>query len=204
MISKHYMVLDLETTGLPKTKGFGRYYEPSDLAMYETSRIVSIAWMILDSNLEEKEKEYFIVKPNNFNISNQSISIHGITEAYAHENGIQLKDIVNVLEKTLNSYTDIEIVAHNVNFDTNILLSELFRSGSMDLYDKFMSLKRFCTMKHGKDIMQCSKFPRLGELYFFLLQKELTNAHHALSDVESCAKILKNILMNSSSSKPII
>ena len=114
------LVFDTETTGLPTMKRFNVYHEPSLVNYYKNSRIIELAYIIYDEEGNCVKTESNLVKPNNFIIENSHI--HGITQENAVENG---KDIESVIQLMNNDLTNVDtIVAHNIDFDINILLSE--------------------------------------------------------------------------------
>lgn len=179
------LVLDIETTGLPQTKGFGNYYNPKEINKYNSSRIVSIA--LLNDNMEK----YSIIKPNDFTIKNSHF--HGITQENAVKNGISLKDFFNpsILQEIENS--DI-ILGHNIDFDINVLLSELYRNELYGIYYLLEKKNRKCSMKMGKDFFKLDKVPKLSELYYTFFKKEFKNQHNALSDARACYDCYKKML----------
>ena len=67
------LTFDVESTGLPKTKGFNNYYDYKELKYYDNSRIVSIAWNLLYKKKLISSK-YFIIKPKDFKVDENSIS----------------------------------------------------------------------------------------------------------------------------------
>jgi DNA polymerase III epsilon subunit-like protein len=114
-----------------------------------------------DDSAEPTLKKSIIIKPEGFTILNSHI--HGITHDYASSEGINIEEALDIL------YADFKsaefVVAHNANFDVNILLSECFRHDKIDLYDMINKLNIICTMKTGKAHMHYYKYPKLVELY---------------------------------------
>ena len=147
------LVLDIETTGLPQTKGFGNYYNPKEINKYNSSRIVSIA--LLNDNMEK----YSIIKPNDFTIKNSHF--HGITQENAVKNGISLKDFFNpsILQEIENS--DI-ILGHNIDFDINVLLSELYRNELYGIYYLLEKKNRKCSYSRHRSRHLGSSHERLA------------------------------------------
>ena len=190
------MILDLETTGLPIRKGFNNYYHYSNLNKYDTSRIVQISWGIYKQDGEKILLRDFVIKPSGFNIPEQSTKIHGIPHNYAKKYGIELLKVIEYLEKDINKIN--VIIAHNLNFDINILLSELYRFKNFNLTNKIKNTKKICTAQTTKGILQIKiiinyeyiyKLPNLVELYYWCFGKELTGAHNSKKDVTNLSKI---------------
>lgn len=111
--------IDTETSGLPKI-----WDAPaSDLDNWP--RLVQIAWIVCDSKLNILDKYHSMVHPRDFEISEDSTRVHGITETRAirYGKGIHqvLSDFVSVAEKA--DY----LVAHNTDFDLSVILAEIER-----------------------------------------------------------------------------
>ena len=119
------IVFDLETTGLPMKNNNGDYYNYEDIKFYDKSRIVSICWNIYNDLGEIISCNYHIIKSMDFDINNNSYAtkLNGITKEKSN-NGKNIKKILlNFSDDCKNC--DI-LVAHNINFDYNIILSECF------------------------------------------------------------------------------
>lgn len=192
------LIFDCETTGLPRKSksinGLGQRQQDNNnksklnyknLEEFDSARLVSISWFLTqgDSIIEQF---YFIIKPIDWIINQESTNIHGITHEYALENGADIKCVL------INFYTCLKrcknIVAHNIQFDENIIKSELFRLNFIDAVDEFKLKNTICTMAKGRKYMKSRKFPKLSELYKFLYNEEITNAHCALDDTKHCFK----------------
>ena len=193
------LILDVETTGLP-LKSARRYPYYKDSKSYDTSRVISVSWIITSSKNRVLEKHYYVIKPIDFRISRESTTIHGITRRDAMDTGILFTEAVAHLRKSLANHPCKVIVAHNIFFDFNILLSEFYRIRAHDMITAFYSMERFCTMMNGKKKLGLSKFPKLVDLYLTLTGTKLENAHNALADAEGCSMCFTALLDMSSSS----
>jgi DNA polymerase III epsilon subunit-like protein len=176
-------VFDTETSGLYVPLK-DRYKLPNYkyLNNYNSCRILSISW-ILAQGKKQLSSSYFLVKPDGFHISEESIKVHGITKEVAMK-GYDRSYVFNALYKDLQE-ADI-LVAHNLDFDLNTLSSELYRYRQNATLNTLQSKPRFCTMKEGKVLMKSLKFPKLEALYSFLYNEQLENAHNALYDAQYC------------------
>lgn len=191
---------DLETTGLPRTVDFYTYYPYKELAYYENSRIVQIAVVVYEriSNEFVKIAEHdYIIKPNNFEIKNSNI--HGIEQKTADFAGIEFTQAIEFLRKDLES-ADL-LIAHNIKFDKNVLLSELYRNKLLQDCKTIESTPIFCTSESCKDITNIKykgssrlKQPKLIELYEFLFNNVPDNLHNALQDTRVLAKCFFELL----------
>ena len=180
------LVFDTETTGLPKSK------ESADKNPNNWPHIVSISWVILENDKIIKEASY-IIYPQAWSIPPESTKIHGITDSKARECGTQLKFVME--EFMLENYD--YMVAHNLNFDYNVLVNAI----KWDLHKDVFLKPGFCTMNLSKNLCKIQgqygyKYPKLKELYFYVFKKypEENLLHSSLYDT----KILCEILQTSS------
>ena len=107
------VVFDTETTGLPT--GRGPYW---NTAIYNSCRIVSISWIASDTG---SHPIYYIVKPDGFVSSPESIAIHGITHDIAMNTGVPFTDIMNHFFHDLERMgSQTLLVAHNLPVELGI------------------------------------------------------------------------------------
>jgi len=180
------LIFDTETSGLPITKSFNNYFHPEELKYYESSRIVQIAYKILDNDNIEIKSYTTIIKPDNFIIKNEII--HHISQEKAEKEGIPFIDMINIF------YEDIKIcdtiIAHNLNFDKNVLLSECYRCGLKEVVDEIQKKKEYCTMLEGHKMIGGGnkKFPRLIDLYSCFYKEPWNQIHDAMDDCIKCER----------------
>ena len=115
-----FLVFDTETSGLPGDPRFSAEY------VKNWPRIVQLSWGIYNSNGEELNFYDFIIKPEGFKINEESIKFHGITDEIAHKEGHNIKDVLEIFKNSLRK--DNYIVAHNSEFDMNVLGAECIRN----------------------------------------------------------------------------
>ena len=173
--------LDLETSGLPVTKGFNRYHDPKESIFYDPSRIIEIGIVVCQHGVV-MVRESFLIKPDDFTIHNSHI--HGISQQEAENNGFPIKKVLDNVFKMLSDVS--KIVCHNKGFDINILLSECYRYQCNELAQRIINMEQDCTMEMGKQYMNVKKSPKLIELYEHLLKEKLDQKHRALDDAEAC------------------
>jgi DNA polymerase III epsilon subunit-like protein len=99
--------------------------------------------------------------------------------------GISIKHALAFLYLDLINYECNTFIAHNVEFDKNILLSECYRLDYQPIIEKLKGLKDYCTMKDNKIF---NRWPKLGDLYEELFNKKIIIDHRSLSDVDVCHK----------------
>lgn len=171
-----YLFLDTETTGLPYD------YKLSAKNTDNWPRLVSLAYILCDESLDIEEDGYFIIKPVGYKIPSEASDIHGITNDYAIEHGIDINKVLMDISE-LVSKTDI-IVGHNVDFDIKVIDAEFYRRYN----EAKIGLKPYiCTKEESTDFcaLPNNKWPSLQELYKKLFNKEIINAHNAMSDVRA-------------------
>ncbi len=191
-----HIVIDLETTGLPcqKPSPFRGYYPYTQVSRYESSRIVSICWIVLDDDFKETVRTYHVIKPDGFSIPIESTRIHGISHDEAVNIGVSIEQVIRELHQAAKNCR--YFVAHNVHFDRNVLLSELHRYNANATLNKIKYLKTYCTMKNGRPYTALRKMPKLTELYKSIHNEEMTNAHNALDDAVHCCKCYTYMMMH--------
>jgi DNA polymerase III epsilon subunit-like protein len=168
------LFIDLETNGLPTTKNWHNYYPFRELQYYETSRVIQIAVKkyvklgdekmpkkksinisVCDDKRYAVENKYvlveshdYIISPDGFKIENTEF--HSITQDIAKSNGIPFK---RAIEKIKHLFRGV-LIAHNIKFDSNVLLSEMFRYGLYDQIAQVENMNQFCTSYATAPILQ--------------------------------------------------
>ena len=108
-----HLFVDLETNGLPKSRY--AFYDDID----NWPRVVQVAWAVYTSDGKRNSIHNFIVYPEDFEISDESASIHGITTDRAREEGTALNKVLKEFNKELeNAQT---IISHNIDGSSPIL-----------------------------------------------------------------------------------
>lgn len=191
-------MFDLETTGLPSQAGmrFGEYHDHTDTAKYDEARVVQISYMVCDDDLNRLSMHDALINSRGaFKISNSSI--HGITDARSRAEGEDFDAVIQRFRIALRDATTL--VAHNAQFDVNVLKAELFRRGHMDVLEEMSSKRVVCTMKACKGVVKAlnvymrPKYPSLRELYEFATDKPMIKAHNAMYDVLNLHEAIKSL-----------
>ena len=198
-----YLIIDTETTGLPILFGFDKFPPPTDHRRYDTSRMVHIAWKIIDKNYNEVCFKNFIIKRDGFEINNTQF--HGITNEISDEKGVDITVALSELEKDLENCTTI--IAHNLKFDYNVIVNHCYRYDRFLLTELMESKEKYCTMKQSTNILKLPtryasnkfKYPSLKELYQYYFKTDFEGAHDAYYDVEACCKCFCELISSSSS-----
>jgi DNA polymerase III epsilon subunit-like protein len=192
------IVFDTETTNIPPRKN-GAFHDPSDYNAYNNCRLVSIAWKIctVDHIILD---QYDMIIPVGFSIPQDSVAIHGITDDIASKGGSPLALVMSNLWDDIVDYDVRTIVAHNIEFDVAIVLSEMYRLGLNAECTMFKSLEKLCTMQGGMHLLKLKKYPKLVDLYTHFYPSDTTtsqNAHNAEWDTHMCYQCFKSIVSQS-------
>ena len=191
------LIIDVETIGLPERGSlpFGENPPFDQLNKYESARMVQISMMLCNENLEQVEMLDFIIKRDGFNIENSNF--HGITNAISSEKGMSLSEVALILSNKLKHIS--HIIAHNANFDISIIKSELHRLSLSSIIEEINSKQVLCTMNLTKSIVKAKnkynkiKDPSLSELYKFVFNKNIENAHNSNYDVINLHSSIKQL-----------
>lgn len=152
---------------------------------YNDCRIVQIAWHIYSNTGDLLESACYFIKPT-FTIPAKAIEIHGITQEMAESQGIHMVKLLGILKDKLPHIS--HIVAHNLEFDKKVLLSEMARYDAMELFQQFENKRGVCTML--QNTLPGQRWPKLADLYKRLFHKDPEGRlHHADTDVQLCADI---------------
>ena len=105
------------------------YKEPFELIYKTIDQIKEFKIIIIDNDNNVISKKNCYVKPDTFDVPYESTLIHGLDIDYLNKNGVSIHEIFLDLKKifmdSLNPIT--KIISHNIDFDINILKSELYR-----------------------------------------------------------------------------
>ena len=173
------LVLDTETTGLPRQAG---------LRLVRWPRLVEAAWLLLDETGELLEVQSHLVRPEGFTVPATATAVHGIPDALVREEGEALAGVLAALMRSVDAAR--LIVGHNVAFDLGVIRSELVRAG---MEDRIRTLPTCCTMRTGAPLVGARgprgyRWPTLGELHLRLFAEPLVGRHRALVDAQACAR----------------
>ena len=188
------LIFDTETNGLPECPYYGKFPDYWNLSKYKNSRVVQISYILTDDEYNIIEERDTIIKKDNFTITNSRF--HGITESISESEGIPFEQFAEIFYNVLKKCN--LIVAHNIDFDINVLRSELYRYNLHYIIETIDTKKFLCTMKGTKELVKATfknssvlKDPNLKELYFFATGEHLENHHNSLYDTQNLYTVVK-------------
>ena len=178
-----FLIFDTETTGLPK-----KWKAP--LTDFDNwPRMVQLAWQCHDEKGNFIFAKNHVITPDGYTVPEDVVAVHGITTEIAHEKGIPLK------EALLDFIEDVKkakfIIGHNVEFDINIVGSELLRC---EMEEIMTTSPRLCTKIESTEYCAIRnksgglKSPTLTELHVKLFGVPFPEAHNAAADVEATSR----------------
>lgn len=184
------LFFDTETTGIPPQNKDKSFQDPINYSYYDNSRLVEIAWQLVDKNNQVISSKSFYVKIEGFTIPEQVTSIHGITNETCYKEGVDILTILDIFHQDLLK-SDI-ISAYNVEFDRHIILSEIYRQNLTEIANYFKNKKYFCSMKLMMNFLQTTRWISLKDAYVSIFKEEF-KAHKALDDVIAMVKCYSSV-----------
>ena len=186
------LFFDTETTGIPDRSAKW----DTDFADYP--HVVQMAW------IHGCKVENHIIRPDGWEIPDDTVAVHGITTEYALEHGEPFAAVVDIF---IQDCHDAGLICgHNIHFDTGIVKANILRELGREYYDAndvetaLYKGKRIDTMRPTMKWVDARmangrvKFPNLGELYSRCFPGETFPAHNAIEDVKAVARCLPVIL----------
>lgn len=177
-----YLFFDTETNG--KAKDFNAPVQDLD----NWPRITQLGWQLYNDNEELISEGSYLIKPDGWEIPNEQFFIdNNMSTERCEEFGIPL---VEAVTKFIEDLEKAEyMIAHNMQFDINVLGAELIR---LNMVPKKQT-KKICTMKESTNFCKLPgfrgyKWPTLTELHVKLFGEEFEGAHDALDDVSATAR----------------
>lgn len=155
--------------------------------------IVQLAALRVDEETHEvKQTLSVIVKPEGWNIDDETIEIHGITKEYAMDVGVPEK---LALEMFLAFHDGCsKRIAYNTTFDNRIIRIATKRYSSEAVIDEWKEGGYECAMILARKVMseqtnEKLKNQKLEVAYKHFTGRELVGAHNALNDTNACMDV---------------
>ena len=175
------LFLDCETTGIPDLAA------KWDVDFMQYPHVVQMAW------IHGCKVESHIIRPDGWEIPDESVEIHGITNEYAKEHGEPFASVVDMFVRDCHEAG--LICGHNIHFDTSIIKANILRELGREYYDAsdvetaLYKGKRIDTMRSTMKWVDARN--SWGKLKF---PGETFQAHDALEDTKAVARCLPIIV----------
>jgi DNA polymerase-3 subunit epsilon len=198
------MIFDVETSGLIPNNSEG-------VPLSNLPHILQISFVIFDTQYwgVEKSVNTYINVPQAVKILPMITELTGITREMCDKGD----SIINALCEFQKEYARCDmIVAHNINFDRNMICIEMRRNKDELIslfdsnlvfnaeYEKSNSKEIYCTMNMGRNVCKIErmskagkpyyKSPKLSELYEYLFGMTPMDLHNSLVDTYICMRCL--------------
>lgn len=167
-----YLFFDTETNGFPPK-----------------ARMTQLAFILTDAEGNILKQYESLIKPNGWVIPKEKFFIdNNMSTERCEEHGKPVFEALREFQEALklSQYK----IAHNINFDNQIVQNELIFAGIS--HQMFEFKKRCCTMLSTVDFVGAlnrwgkpGKWPTLTELHVKLFECEFEGAHDALDDVKA-------------------
>lgn len=208
------LVFDVETTGLIPKNG----YENIEKCPY----ILQLSFIVYDTNKCEIKRTFnsYVSIDDCVEVTPKITELTGISKETCKTGG---KPIEYVLTEFYNEYQSCDvIVAHNIDFDKEMIAIEVTRNHSKmiengclypsllfnKIYNSVHSKEIYCTMRNGRDFCDLwteakanganakrfKKNPKLSELYYKIFNTIPSGLHDALVDTDVCLKCYVHLM----------
>lgn len=178
-----YLVFDTETTGLPKN------WKAPMSEVDNWPRVIQLAWALFNEKREMVQVRCDLIKPDGWVIPKEKFWIdNGFDQFTSLKNGIPIDNALDAFIEALEQSN--YLIAHNMNFDHNIVGAEMLRRGKSTAY----KTQKVCTMEASTPVLKLRgrfgdfKWPKLEELHRYLFSEMFENAHDAGADVKACGR----------------
>ena len=179
-----YLFFDTETNGLPKTE----IINGKPTKVYP--RVIQLAYILLNDNFEEVQSYCELIYPDGWEIPNDRFWIeNGYSTEQNKLKGVNIRVALNFFSQAIDQCHTM--VAHNIAFDTPVLVSEMQR---YKISANNKNSKKICTMLSTIDFCKLPsqrggfKWPKLIELHEKLFGVGFDGAHDALEDVRATVR----------------
>lgn len=177
-------------------------------------RLVQLGALLCEETGVERAVIDLIIRPEGWTIPDEAAGIHGISTELATAAGVSIVSAMLLFSELLACAK--LIVAHNIDFDSLIIESELKRrgtDGARQCFEKFRATPSVCTMRATTPICKLPgqykdfKWPKLTEAYQHFFGGLPADSHTAIADARACARIwfhLQTLEINRDSNAVVI
>ncbi len=180
-MNAYLLFVDTETSGLPKD--WSKPYSDRD----NWPHLVQVAWEVYTPQGELLKSENAYIRPSDYEMSAESLRIHGISREFLENNGESRYSVLQRLQQDLLQYKPL-VVGHFMQLDFHMLGLGFYRAG---LDNPLEQLPTFCTMQATGHFVREARHRhlRLNELYLRLFGEPLQNEHDAATDAQATARV---------------
>ena len=165
LLPRHFIVLDLETTGLSPAR----------------DEIVEIAALKVDTTCDTHQRYHCLVRTE-FPIPPQAVAVHGITDELLRTEGLPHEEAIKGLHQFIG---DMRIVCHNSRFDLGFLQQSFAKYGL-----PFRNPSS-CTLKMTRRAFPDLPSYKLEDVVRFA-GWDSSGSHRALTDCLNTARVFIN------------
>jgi len=185
-----YLIFDCSSIEKPKS-----YTAPfSDTSAWP--RMAHLSWIILNKELKPVEDYNHIISPEGYEFTSDMEERCRITKEDVETKAISLEESLIGFDESLNKVD--YVLAHNLNFNENVLAAEYQRKGiNHNLFKK----ERFCLMQESTFYCKLPsktggyKWPTITELHAIIFQKAYSPPNNARADVIAATRCFKALMM---------
>jgi DNA polymerase III subunit epsilon len=192
------MTFDTETNGRPAKKKRGEA-KPTMRDVDDWPRVIELAWSLSTPQGERVSQESHLIRPDGWEIPTEPFwQEHAFSTTYSLAEGKPFPFVGAIFLADIQKAA--VLVAHNMEFDYNVLGAELIRYGLKGDRKPF----RICTMTAARDHLRLPfpnqkrpyRFqknwhpPRLEQMYEALFNAPLTHKHRAAGDRDATERCL--------------
>lgn len=185
-----YLIYDISANDKPKD------WKAPFSDTFAWPRMIHISWIILDEQLKLVEDYDCVVKPDGFSISEAMMKTSHLDQEDIDNKSVPISDIMDQFDKSVSQveYT----VAHNMNFQQNVLAAEYIRQSRQP---KHFKAEAVCLMQEATYYCKISnkrggyKWPSLQELYMALFHQRFSPSNNARADVIAATRSFKKLMM---------
>lgn len=176
-----YLFFHINATGRPK-----KWSRPASDTFF-WPRLIQIAWQEYDEKKQLISSENFIIKPEGFEISEETEDYTKITPDRAREEGVDLEEVLQKFSKLVDKCK--YIVAHNTKLAANVVEAEFIRKGkssrlfSSELMSLMQEATYFCKIVARGGTKY--KWPSLQEVHKKCYDVKFADAYDAGVSVQA-------------------